>query len=171
MPRRNVTAPAPLGTDHDVGRFASGRHEALDIWLRDRALESEGLSARTYVVCAGNEPRRVVGYYTITTAMEQRATLPNAKLRRSMPDKVPLLLIARLAMDRDWQGKGLGADLLGDALRRCLAASGIAGARGVAVHAIDEDAAAFYERHGFLRSPLAELTLLLPVEALRAAFG
>ncbi len=169
MPKRFVTAPAPLRTDHDVGRFASGRHAALDSWLRDRALTSEGLSARTYVICTDKEPRRVVGYYTITTAMEQRAALPSAKLRRSMPDNVPLLLIARLAVDQEWQGSGLGADLLGDALRRCLAASVIAGARGVAVHAIDDEAARFYERHGFLRSPLAELTLLLPIETLRAA--
>ncbi|EZP82468.1 Histone acetyltransferase [Novosphingobium resinovorum] len=171
MTTRTVTAPAPLRADHDADAFASGQHDTLDSWLRERALTSEGLSARTYVICDAAVPKRIIGYYTITTAMEQRTALPSAKLRRAMPEQVPLLLIARLAIDRDWQGLGLGGDLLGDALRRCLAASKIAGARGIAVHAIDETAAGFYEHHGFLRSPLGELTLILPVEALRAVIG
>ena len=168
MEERKVTAPAPLHADHLVADFCCASHEALDQWLRERALTSEGMSARTYVICDEEEPQRVVGYYTITTAMEQRAVLPSAKLRQGTPDKVPLLLVARLAVDRHWQGTGLGRDLLADALRRCLAASVIAGARAVIVHAIDEAAAGFYQRHGFLRSPLGELTLILPVETLRA---
>src|SRR5690606_36187034 len=114
------------------------------------------------------EPRRVVGYYTITTAMEQRAALPSAKLRRGMPDRVPLLLIGRLAVDAGFQGIGLGADLLADALRRCAAAAEIAGARAVIVHAIDEKAAAFYARHGFIPTSLGELVMLLPIEAIRS---
>jgi len=167
MTTHAVTAPTPLRAEHDAAAFASGQHDTLDSWLRERALTSEGLSARTYVIFDAAAPQRIVGYYTITTAMEQRAALPSAKLRRAMPEQVPLLLIARLAVDREWQGLGLGGDLLGDALRRCFAASVIAGARGIAVHAIDEAAAGFYERHGFLRSPLGELTLILPIETLR----
>ncbi|WP_254620877.1 GNAT family N-acetyltransferase [Sphingomonas sp. CL5.1] len=85
-----------------------------------------------------------------------------------MPDATPLLLIGRLAVDAAFQGIGLGADLLADALRRCVAASEIAGARAVIVHAINADAAAFYERHGFTRSPLGELFPLLPIEAVQA---
>lgn len=161
-----VTPPARLTADHDVAGFTNGLHASLDDWLRDRALASEGSSARTYVVCDATEPQRVVGYYTITTAMEQRAALPSAKLRRDMPDRVPLLLIGRLAVDAGFQGIGLGADLLADALRRCAAASEIAGARAVIVHAIDEKAAAFYARHGFVPSPLGELVMLLPIEAI-----
>lgn len=87
---------------------------------------------------------------------------------RGMPDATPLLLIGRLAVDAAFQGIGLGADLLADALRRCVAASEIAGARAVIVHAINADAAAFYERHGFTRSPLGELFPLLPIEAVQA---
>src|SRR3546814_8200033 len=90
--------------------------------------------------------------------MEERAALPNAKLRKGMPDKVPLLLIGRLAVASDFQGLGLGADLLADALRRCAAASEIAGARAVIVHAIDDDAVGFYARHGFIASRSAEPT-------------
>lgn len=168
MANVRITPPERLIADHVVADFANGVHVSLDDWLRDRALASEGSSARTYVVCDAARPRRVVGYYTITTAMEQRAALPSAKLRRGMPDQIPLLLIGRLAVDNAYKGIGLGADLLADALRRCTAASEIAGARGVIVHAIDESAAAFYARHGFIPSPLGELVLLLPIEEIRA---
>ncbi len=159
--------PEPLAGRHDVSRFANGVHASLDQWLRERAPSSEGLSARTYVVCPTDEPDRVVGYFSISTAVEQRNALPSAKLRRGMPEQVPLLLIGRLAVDAEWRGRGIGSALLVDALRRCLAASEIAGARGVVVHAIDADAVAFYERHGFVRSPLGERIMLMPIESLR----
>jgi predicted N-acetyltransferase YhbS len=126
------------------------------------------MSARTYVVCARDAPQRVVGYYAISTAMEQRISLRNAKIRRSMPNQVPLLLIGRLAVDRQYQGKGLGADLLFDGVRRCLEVSEIAGARAIITHAIDEEAVRFYRRHGFLRCPLGDRVMLLPIEAARA---
>ncbi len=87
-----------------------------------------------------------------------------------MPEQVPLLLIGRLAVDRAFQGLGLGSELLSDALRRCLSASEIAGARGVVAHAIDDDAVHFYQRHGFMLSPLGERVMLLPIETVRALF-
>jgi len=165
-----VRPPERLTGQHDLTAFQNGRHPSLDEWVRDRTLASEGLSARTYVICDDDRPARVVGYYAISTAMEQRVALPNAKLRRGMPEQVPLLLIGRLAIDRAFQGIGLGTELLSDALRRCLAASEIAGVRGVVVHAIDAEAVAFYQRHGFLLSPLGEHVLLLPIETVRAMF-
>ena len=160
-------APEPFAGRHDVSRFTNGVHPSLDQWLRERARSSEGLSARTYVVCPTNKPDRVVGYFSISTAVEQRNALPSAKLRRGMPEQVPLLLIGRLAVDAEWRGRGIGSALLVDALRRCLAASEIAGARGVVAHAIDADAVAFYERHGFVHSPLGERTMLIPIESVR----
>jgi GNAT superfamily N-acetyltransferase len=163
-----LRAPEPLVGRHDVTRFANGLHPSLDQWLRERAFVSEGLSARTYVVCASEEQERVIGYFSITAAVEQRAALPSAKLRRGMPEQVPLLLIGRLAVDAQWRGRGLGSALLGDALRRCLAASEIAGARSVVAHAIDEAAVGFYERHGFSRSPLGERVMLMPIETVRS---
>ncbi|HEY3777382.1 MAG TPA: GNAT family N-acetyltransferase [Rhizomicrobium sp.] len=168
--RRRVRTPERLTTGHDVSTFRNGRHPLLDDWLRVRALASEGLSARTYVVCDAVVATRVVGYYAISTAMEQRTVLPNAKLRRGMPEQVPLLLIGRLAVDREYQGLGLGRDLLRDALRRCLAASEVAGVRGILAHAIDEDAVDFYERHGFVASPLGPRIMLIPVETVRKLF-
>src|SRR5262245_46138881 len=107
-----VRPPEPLSERHDLSTFENGRHPSLDYWLRDRALASEGLSARTYVICEAEGGGRVVGYYTISTAMEQRAALPSAKLRRGMPDQVPLLLIGRFALDRNFQRIGLGTHLL-----------------------------------------------------------
>jgi GNAT superfamily N-acetyltransferase len=166
--RAYVRPPEPLSAEHDLSSFQNGKHPSLDDWLRQRARTSEGLSARTYVVRDVNAPARVVGYYAISTAMEQRIALPSARLRRAMPDQVPLLLIGRLAVDRAFQGVGLGGDLLADAIRRCLAAADIVGARGILAHAIDDEAARFYERHGFSRSPLGERVMLLPIETARA---
>ncbi len=163
--------PEPIAARHDVSRFSNGLHFSLDQWLRERAHPSEGLSARSYVVCPAVEPDRVVGYFSISTAMEQRNALPSAKLRRGMPEQVPLLLIGRLAVDAEWRGRGLGSSLLIDALRRCLAASEIAGARGVVAHAIDEAAAGFYERYGFVRAPLGDRVMLMPVETVRSLLG
>jgi len=166
-----LCAPEPLAARHELSRFSCGTHPSLDQWLRAQARPSEGISARTYVVCPVAEPSRVVGYFCIATGAEQRNALPSAKLRRGMPARVPLLLIGRLAVDAQWQGRGLGSALLADALRRCPAAAEIAGIRGVVAHAIDEPAAAFYERQGFLRAPLGERVMLMPIETARALVG
>lgn len=163
-----LRAPEPLTARLDIARFANGVHPSLDQWLRERAHASEGLSARTYVVCAAAEPERVVGYFSIAAAVEQRTALPSAKLRRGMPEQVPLLLIGRLAVEAPWRGRGLGSALLGDALKRCLAASQIAGVRGVVAHAIDQAAVGFYERHAFICSPLGERVMLMPIETVRS---
>ena len=166
-----VAPPERIQPYHDVSGFRNGKHPSLDDWLHARALASEGLSARTYVVCSRDPPNCVVGYYAISTAMEQRVAMPNAKLRRGMPVQVPLLLLARLAVDESYRGRGLGADLLIDALHRCLAAASIVGARGVIAHAIDEEAANFYRRHGFVPCPLGEHVMLIPIETARALLG
>jgi GNAT superfamily N-acetyltransferase len=166
-----LRAPEPFGARHDVSRFANGAHPSLDHWLRERARSSEGFSARTYVVCATEGPDRVVGYFSISAAVEERSALPSAKLRRGLPQQVPLLLIGRLAVDAQWQRRGLGSALVADALRRCLAASEIAGVRGVVAHAIDDAAVGFYERHGFIRSPLGERVMLMPIETVRTLLG
>ena len=165
-----ISRPEPLGPDHDVEAFRNGRHPGLDDWLRHRARASEGLSARTYVTCRDGGDGRVVGYYALATAAAHRVALPSAKLRRAMPEDVPLILLARLAINFEFQGRGLGRALLADALWRCLNASEVAGIRAVIAHAIDDEAASFYLRHGFiLASDLGERAMLLPVERLRAA--
>jgi GNAT superfamily N-acetyltransferase len=170
VPSPKVLPPEPVGPQHEIKAFSNGRHASLDDWLRQRARGSEGLSARTYVTCSAEPVNRVIGYYAISTAAAHRVAMPSAKLRRGMPEEVPLLLLGRLAVDASFQGQGLGAALLADALRRCAAASVIAGIRGVIAHAIDDEAVGFYERHGFMAaSPLGTRAMLMPIEVVRAA--
>ncbi len=164
----DLIPPERLRSDHDLASFKNGRHQSLDHWLKERALQSEGLSARCYVLCRKSPALQVVGYYAIATAKEQRATLPSARLRRQMPDEVPLMLIGRLALDASLQGQGLGTFLLIDAIRRCLAVAEIAGVRAIVAHAIDDDAAAFYQRHGFVPTSIGTRAMVLPIETARA---
>jgi GNAT superfamily N-acetyltransferase len=162
-----VSAPEHLTAQHDISVFDSGVPE-LDTWLKRRALQNEASGAsRTYVVSAGG---RVVGYYALATAVaQQQAT---GKVRRNMPDPIPVMVIGRLAVDREHQGKGLGSALLKDALLRTLNAASIAGIRAVLLHAISEEARHFYEKAGFSASPVDPMTMMIALadvaKALRA---
>jgi GNAT superfamily N-acetyltransferase len=135
-----------LGPDHDVSVFGCGVAE-LDGWLRRHALAAQQMdSARSFVVVRG---RRVVGYVSLTMGSVQRADAP-PRLVHGMPGyPVGMVLIARLAIDRQEQGAGLGTRLLADALRKALLAGEAVAARLVVVDAIHESAAQFYRRHGF----------------------
>jgi GNAT superfamily N-acetyltransferase len=166
-PSGPLTRPAPLGQEHDLTRFSCGRPE-LDAWLRDHALDSEGRSARTYVVCTGRGT--VVGYYCIATgSVELRALPSKMKRARGLPKQIPVAIIGRLARDETFRGTGLGRDLLQDALRRILAAAQIIGIRAVLVHALDEDAAAFWRSQDFIASPVGSGTFFLPLETIAGA--
>jgi GNAT superfamily N-acetyltransferase len=167
---RRIRDIESLKASHDLSQFCNERHTSLDEWLQTRALFSEGLSARTYVACSAAEPSRVVGYYAISAGQEERGFLPSAKLRRGLPDKVPLFLIGRLAVDVEFQGMGLGTDLLAHALRNCFAISTIGGIRAVVTHAIDDEAVRFYEKNGFRTSPLGERMMFIKMEAVRTLF-
>ena len=159
-----LSAPVPLAQDHDTSVFVCG-NDVLDEWLRQTAFKSEGLSARTYVVCEGNV---VVGYYAIATGATARNEAPG-RLRRNAPDPLPVMVVGRLAVDTRFKGRGIGNGMLRDALHRSLQISQIAGCRAVLVHAIDDAAAAFYMRYGFVASPISERTFFLPVEMIRQA--
>ncbi|MGQ0433138.1 MAG: GNAT family N-acetyltransferase [Microthrixaceae bacterium] len=131
---------------HDTSRFDSGV-VALDDWLRHTAAVAAAAgTAATWVLCRGVQ---VVGYYALAMGAVQRMVAPS-RLGRGQPDPVPVLLLARLALDRAEQGSGLGADLLQDALIRAVAGARHYGARAVVVDSIDDRAAAFYRHHGFL---------------------
>lgn len=159
-----LTAPAPLAPDHDATRFDCGK-PVLDNWLKSQAAKNEGRASRTFVVC---EKNRVAGYYCMSAGSVGRASAPK-NLARNMPDPIPVLVIGRLAVDRDYQGAGIGAGLLKDALKRALAASKEIGARCVLVHAIDDDAVPFYLNYGFRPFPAGARTLYLPVQDIVAA--
>jgi GNAT superfamily N-acetyltransferase len=150
----------PLAADHDLEAFSCGV-APLDEWLRRRARrnETEGAS-RTFVTCV---EQRVVGYYSLAAGAMLHA-LATGTIRRNMPDPIPVVLVGRLAIDRAWQGKGLGADLLRDAVLRTLGAAQAIGVRALLVHAISTEAKAFYGQHGFRSSPIEPMTLMITLE-------
>jgi len=154
------SAPALLTEAHNLEFFQSG-NDNLDQWLRRRARANQVSGAsRTYVVAVND---RVVGYYCLSSGALDLADAPGP-IRRNMPDPVPMAILGRLAIDRDWQGKGLGMALLQDAVLRTGQAAAIMGIRGVLVHAISGEAKAFYERYGFAASPTNPMTLVLSLK-------
>ena len=162
-----LSAPEHLTAEHAVSAFDSGVQE-LDNWLKRRALQNEAAGAsRTYVVSARG---RVVGYYALATGAvaQLRAT---GKVRRNMPEPIPVMVIGRLAVDREYQGKGLGSGLLKDALLRTLNAASIVGIRAVLLHAISDDAKRFYERAGFSASPVDPMTMMITLAEVERALG
>ena len=151
-------APIPIVADHDTSAF-SCRLESLNQWLRRRALANAASGAtRTYVVCA--EWQRVVGYYALAAGSLDFEVAPS-RLRRNMPDPLPGIVLGRLAVDESWAGRGVGGGLLKDAVLRSIQAADIVGARALLCHAIDDEAKAFYARHGFVESPMQPLTMML----------
>ena len=162
-----LSAPVPLTVEHDFSGFDCGE-PALNDWLRLRALKNESRFSRTYVVCEGN---RVVAYFCISAGAVERAAAPG-KVRRNAPDTIPVSVIGRLAVSRDHAGRGLGADILADALRRIAVASQSIGIGAVLVQAKDEAAKRFYMRCAeFIEYPNDSRTLFLPIETVVAAFG
>jgi len=151
--------PEKLNSLHQIETFDSGNSQ-LDEWLKRRALknESEGAS-RTYVLC---DRQTVIAYYCLANGAVAQ-TSATAKVRRNMPDPIPVMVIGRLACDRNWQGCGIGRALLRDAILRTLQAAEIAGIRAILVHAISEDAKLFYQKCGFTVSPIDPMTLMVKV--------
>jgi GNAT superfamily N-acetyltransferase len=161
-----LSAPVPLTSEHDLSGFDCGE-PALNDWLRHRALKNESRFSRTYVVCEGN---LVVAYFCILAGAVERAAAPG-KVRRNAPDTIPVSVIGRLAVSRDHAGKGLGADILSDALRRIAVASQSIGIGAVLVHAKDEAARRFYMKCAeLIECPEDSRTLFLPIETVVAAF-
>jgi GNAT superfamily N-acetyltransferase len=139
-----------LDAHHNVTPFNSGNGD-LDAWLQRHALAAQRMdSARTFVATRRG---RVIGYFSLTMGSVLRAEAP-AKLIRGMPAyPVSMVLLARLAVDQSEQGKGVGAMLLAEALRKAVAAGEVAAARLIVVDAVDDSAAAFYQHYGFIRTP------------------
>jgi GNAT superfamily N-acetyltransferase len=164
-PEAPLTPPAALASHHDVSKFDCGK-PALNDWLRQWATKNEGKTARCFVTCIG---RQVVGYYCISAGAVERAHLPKKLKPHGTPNSVPVIIIGRLAIDQAVQGMGIGKALLKDALLRILNASMEVGARGVLVHAVDNDVVPFYANFGFMPFPTDSKTLFLPIETIAAA--
>lgn len=162
-----LTAPVPLGADHDLALFDCGE-PALNDWLKQRALKNESRFSRTYVVCDDN---RVIAYFCISAGSVEREAVPG-RVRRNGPDAIPVSVIGRLAVTRAYARRGLGADILADALRRIAIASQSIGIAAVLVQAKDEDAKRFYLSCAeFIEYPKDSRTLFLPMDTLVAAFS
>lgn len=160
-----LSAPEPLLAEHDTAAFSCG-YPSLDDWLKRRALANQKAGAsRTYVA---SEDRRVVAYYALASGA-LACTAATGKLRRNMPDPIPMAILGRLAIDSAFQGKGLGRALFRDAALRILSAADAIGIRGLIVHAISDDAAAFYRALGLEVSPAEPRTLMITLSELRAA--
>ncbi|MGX6446675.1 GNAT family N-acetyltransferase [Patulibacter sp. S7RM1-6] len=156
---------APLDATHDLAGFRSGV-DALDRWLHVTARTAAAAgTAATYVL---HDDGRIAGYYALAMGAVAHVDAP-ARVRRGMPDPVPAVLLARLAVADARQGEGIGGRLLVDALRRCVRGAAEFGARAVVVDAIDDRAAAFYEHFGF--RPLTGGRLWRRVADIRAALG
>ena len=156
-----LTAPQPLLGTHRLDAFACGE-VVLDEWLKRRALANQCSGAsRTFVVT--DLDGRIYGYYAIAAGAVAHSVATSA-VRRNMPDPVPVMVLARLAVDHRAQGIQLGGALLRDALQRAVAVSQNVGVRALLVHALHDSAKQFYEHYGFQASPVQPMALMLRLE-------
>lgn len=157
--------PVPLSAAHDCADFQSGE-PVLDEWLRARALPNMEMAAsKTYVICAQGT-QKVIGFYAICMGqiLNQEAT---GAIRRNMPRHIPAVILGRLAIDKNWHGKGLGQALLHDAVMRSARAANEVSARLLVVHAISPAAESFYLHHGFTQLPVEIPTFVLDLVKLK----
>lgn len=157
-----------LERTHERSEFCCGK-TPLDDFLRSLVSQYEKRNlGRTYVAVKEGG-KKVYGYYTLASSAVPFAKLPS-KIARKLPrHPVPVALLARLAVDQAAQGQGLGAELLRDALRRCLELSSTLGLFAVEVHALDDEARCFYQKYGFLPLLDEELHLYLPIKTIEEA--
>ncbi|MDX8510961.1 GNAT family N-acetyltransferase [Mesorhizobium captivum] len=142
-----ISAPEPLTAAHDVSGFSCGK-PTLDHWLKARALSNQKKGFTAVLVV--HEASRVIGYYGLAPTAVVPSILPRSIRTGQPPDPVPCLLLGQLATDAEWVGRGIGTGLVKHALQRCVQAADLIGGRALMVNAIDEDAAQFWQRRGFL---------------------
>lgn len=157
-----------LRRDHAVDGFDCGREELNRFLIRFALPNQQASASQTYLGLAGEE---VIGFYTLAVGQVSYEGAPERLTKGLARHPVPIMLLARLAVSTAWQGRGVGAGLLKDAMRRTLQAADIAGIRAFAVHAKDEAARGYYERFGFIPSPTDLFHLFVLVKDLRRIAG
>ena len=158
------SAPAPLADHHQFEAFNSGV-PALDDWLKRRARANQISGAsRSFVTCSDDS---IIGYYALAAGGVNAAAAPG-RFRRNMPEPIPVAVLARLAVDHTFHGRGIGRALFRDGALRVMQAAEAIGIRGMLVHAISDEAKAFYLALGFLESPLEPMTLMVTLSELRS---
>ena len=162
----SLSAPEPLTAAHDVSGFTCGK-PTLDHWLKTHALSNQQKGFTAVLVV--HEALRVVGYYGLAPTAVIPNMLPRAIRTGQPPDPVPCLLLGPLATDIGWTGRGIGTGLVKHALERCVAAAELIGGRALMVNAVDKDAAAFWQRRGFLPSKDDRQILFRSIAAIAAS--
>lgn len=161
-----IKAPELLTDEHVLDVFSCGKPE-LDDWLMKKALKNHKRNnTRVYVVCDDNN--KVIGYYAIAMGSVQRESALSS-LKRNSPNPIPMVVLARLAVDEGYKGRGIGVGLLKDCVLRSVHAMNVVGGAGILVHAIDDEAKAFYKRFGFNESPIDAMTLMARVIDIEAS--
>lgn len=161
-----LSAPEPISTLHDVSEFSCGK-PVLDRWLKTRALSNQEKGFTAVIVV--HEQNRVVGYYGLAPTAIVPGRLPRSIRTGQPPDPVPCLLLGQLATDERWKGKGIGTGLVKHALQRCVAAASLVGGRALVVNAVDDEAAAFWLRRGFMASKNDPLVLFRSISDIAAS--
>lgn len=160
---KNIVAPQPLKERHDTSKFDCGI-SSLNEWIKKRALKNEALGAsRTYVICCKNV---IIGYYSLSVGSVEPERVPSS-LKRNMPKSIPIMLLGRLAVDKNYHSQKLGSSLLRDALLRTLQVSQDVGIKAMMVEAISNDAKNFYKKFGFRNSPIEERLLFITMEEVK----
>ena len=162
-----LSAPEPLAASHAVSDFSCG-HPTLDNWLKTRALSNQQKGFTAVMVV--HQEGRVVGYYGLAPTAVVPSVLPRSIRTGQPPDPVPCLLLGQLATDLEWAGHGIGTGLLKHALARCVQAASLIGGRALMVNAIDDEAARFWNRRGFIASKDDPLILFRSIGDIAASF-
>jgi GNAT superfamily N-acetyltransferase len=157
-----------LRREHRVEGFDCGRELLNRFLVRFALANQQAGAAQTYLAMSGEE---VVGYYSLVVGEVAYDDAPGRLGKGLARHPIPLMLLARLAVGSGWQGRGIGAGMLKDAMRRTLQAADIAGIRAFAVNAKDEPARAFYEHFGFIPSPTDPLHLYVLIKDLKRIAG
>jgi GNAT superfamily N-acetyltransferase len=158
----------PFTAEHDLHAFDCGQ-DALNSWLRQHAGLATGQGTRTYLLVEG-ATGTVVGYFSLAPHLLEREDVPPS-VGRGAPQRIPAILLAKLALDKSLQGQGLGAELMIHAMTTIVAAARTAGGRLVVVDAVDENAASFYRAHDFKPSPTDPRRLIMKLSTAARALG
>lgn len=162
--------PQRLNASHDLLEFDCGE-DSLNVWLVNHARQADSSgSARTFVIL-DSDTNSVAGYFSLTVGQIDVVDAPERVARGMGRSPIPVVLLARLAVDTKWQSKGLGSAMLREAVLKTLALSENVGVRAMLVHPLDEKAESFYMKYGFIKSPVREKQLLLLLKDARKTFS